>query len=264
MVGFTNWSEWSQCSGDCEGYGKQTRRRSCEGEVENNLSCVGPTIEVRNCELNCSKERRGPCNPNIFPKNVRANGCSYEFHSLADWTAAQETCKANGGKLWEPTSATEYSNVINAAETQANTNLGHCRWWLGFFNWNDGTPDSTDTYLSSTVTSPATAAPFHNEPTPRNGVKSNFITVNDGNDGGTQNCVQTWNSWNYWLDTRCDVQNDFICQKCPPPCSCSFNNVSYPCGSVIKKSPHCCTTTICNKQGVIEENQLRGKVRYHR
>ena len=257
VVGFSDWSEWSQCSGNCRGYGRQTRSRTCEGPIENNLSCVGPTKEVRNCELNCADTRQASCNPNSFPKDVQARGCSYDFHGPKNWNAAQETCKANGGKLWEPASETEYEDVVTAAEAKANGYLGNCRWWLGLFNWNDGSPNSVDAYLSSTVTSPPTTGPLHSEPTPINGVISSFIKVYDGNDGGSQNCVHTQSGWNHWYDRHCDVNNDFICQKCPPPCTCSFNNILYPCGSKIKISPHCCTTMVCNKEGVIEEQAIR-------
>merc|ERR1719483_35147 len=121
-----------------------------------------------------------------------------------NWNRAQLFCGMLwNGKLWEPVNAAEYAAVINAAETQANHALGTCRWWLGLFNWNDGSPNSVDAYLSSTVTSPLTTAPDHDEPIPRNGVISNFITVTDGNDGGNQNCVHTSFSWQSWRDYFC-------------------------------------------------------------
>ena len=127
------------------------------------------------------------------------------------------------------------------------------------FNWNDGTPDSTDAYLSSTVIAPPTVPPSHGEPSPRNGVISNFITVHDGQDGGGQNCVHTTFNWLSWRDLPCTSSLPFICQECPPPCSCSYNGVSYPCGSTIERDPHCCSSLVCNMKGIIVKDQLKGK-----
>merc|ERR1712106_684431 len=260
LVGFSPWTEWTECQGACEGQGRSTRERSCVADIVDELSCSGPTKQFRNCESHCGDVRvsNNNCNSAIFPKNVMVPGypCTYHFLPEKTWNDAQEKCRsAFGGKLWEPANSAEYNAVINAAESQVGSGLGSCRWWLGLFNWNDGSPNSVDAYLSSTVTAPPTTALDHNEPSPRNGVISNFITVNDGNDGGNQNCVNTY-TWNTWIDSYCTAELPFICQSCPPPCSCTFNNASYPCGSIVERKPHCCSDMVCNKEGIIEENQL--------
>ena len=203
------------------------------------------------------------CDPSKFPKNVEATDypCTYNIMPAMDWNAAQGVCsKEFGGKLWEPANEAEYEAVVNAAESQANYALGSYRWWLGLFNWNDGSPDSVDAYLSSTVTAPPTAAPDHDEPIPRNGVVSNFITVNDGNDLGTQNCVHTYSTWQYWLDDQCTRKNPYICQTWPPPCNCNLNGVSYPCGTIIKRTPHCCSDMICNHEGTIADQMIGNEI----
>ena len=243
--------------------GRSTRDRSCVSDITDELSCIGPTKQVKNCEVACQQISisNQNCHFSKFPHTIRVPHypCTYNFLPAMDWNEAQQVCGEKfGGKLWEPVNEAEYAAVVNAAESQTNTGLGSCRWWLGLFNWNDGSPDSVDCYLSSTVTAPPTTAPDHDEPTPRNGVISNFITVNDGNDNGNQNCVHTFSTWNSWLDDYCTRPNPSICQSCPPPCSCTFNGVSYPCGSIIKRKPHCCSDMICNQQGTITEDEMLG------
>merc|ERR1719392_213336 len=119
-----------------------------------------------------------------------------------NWEDAQKMCGQMGGKLWEPRTEAEYSAVVTAVDSKTGGVAGRCMWWLGLFNWNDGSPDSEDAYLASTVTSPPATPPNYNEPSPRNGVISTFLTVTDGNDLGTQNCVHTF-GWNYWPDNKC-------------------------------------------------------------
>ena len=262
VVEFSTWSEWTRCEGDCEG-GKSTRERTCIADITDELGCNGPTKQVKNCEISCEADemaRQMQIKCTLEQVNVQGYPCTYYFDpKLSNWDEAQQICKDKyKGKLWEPASEAEYSAVVTAVDGQTNGEAGRCSWWLGLFNWNDGTPDSTECYLSSTVTDPPTAPPNHEEPSPRNGVISSFITVNDGQDGGTQNCVHTRGGfgWNQWRDLRCRTGLPFICQSCPPPCSCSFNNVSYPCGSTIKTNPHCCSEMVCNKQGIIEDIQV--------
>ena len=116
----------------------------------------------------------------------------------------------------------EYEKVIAAAERQVNSAMSTCQWWLGLFNWNDGSPNSVDAYLSSSEN--ATIAPNHNKPNggPTGNI-SNFITVRDGNDGGTQNCVHTNYNWFAWRDDKCTKSLPFICQTCSPPTGKTFS-----------------------------------------
>jgi len=267
LIGFSSWSEWTDCRADCskDMVGTSTRERSCEEDILDELSCTGPTKQVRNCEVECEHEHELEIRNNHCPlvENVKAKGypCTYHFvNQKLSWDDAQKFCKARyNGKLWEPGTEPEYNAVINTAESKAGKPLGSCQWWLGLFNWNDGSPNSVAAYLSSTVTAPPTIGPQHNEPSPndpRNGAISNFITVTDGNDSGEQNCVHTSYNWNNWRDHNCILMKNFICQSCPPPCFCSYNNVAYPCGSTIKRNPHCCSDLICNSNGIIVEKQL--------
>ena len=246
--------------------GKSSRERSCVSDVSDDLTCIGPTVQTENCELHCESNppTNQTCDPSKFPKNVEVKGfpCKYHFLPAKDWNEAQEDCSDSfDGKLWEPANSMEYSAVIDAAEERVDTKLGVCSWWLGLFNWNYwGVPENIDTYLSSSVITPTSfVAPNHNEPYEGpNGVISNFIRVEDGKDGGAENCVHTTLHWLSWRDKSCLHNLPYICQECAHPCSCNFNGMSFPCGSIIKTKPHCCSNLICDHEGTVVDGEILG------
>ena len=149
MVGFSPWSEWTRCEGGCEG-GRSTRERSCTADITDDLSCNGPTKQIRNCETSCeanSLQRQQGCPQEEV--NVEGNPCTYHFIPIElSWVTAQAICHKMGGKLWEPASEAEYSAVVNAVDSQTGGAAGGCEWWLGLFNWNINWLDtSEDAYL---------------------------------------------------------------------------------------------------------------------
>jgi len=273
-LGFSEWTEWSACTGVCDVdmSGQSYRERTCSSDITDPLSCSGPTREVRPCELedcsppasrgtNCNVQVEG-CDTSTFPTNVKVLGypCKYHFvDPCASWHDAQTACKNNFfGKLFEPANKAEYAAVLSAAEAQAQSSLGGCRWWLGLFNWNYGAKTSKQTFLSSLLKKAATG-PYYQEPSPQPmSATSNFITVNDGADNN-ENCVHTkrgdWNSWN---DLNCDDQRlNFICQSCPSTCNCQHDGALYPCGSIIKSDAESCSHLLCSQEGkVLKEQQF--------
>merc|ERR1711892_197191 len=273
-LGFSDWSEWSECEGVCDldMSGQSYRERTCSSDINDDLSCSGPTRQVRPCEMeNCpSSSSRGTncndivegCDPATFPTNVKVLGypCKYHFvDPCATWHDAQTACQNNFfGKLWEPANKAEYAAVLSAAEAQAQTSLGGCRWWLGLFNWNYGAPYSKETFLSSLLPISATS-PYYPEPSPRpNSAISNFITVKDGADNN-ENCVHTKKgNWNLWNDLNCDGKRlNFICQSCPSVCTCQHDGVLYPCGSIIQANAKSCSNLLCTQKGkVVKEQQF--------
>ena len=238
------------------------------------LSCSGPTREIKPCELEdcplsgvgsngCSSPVEG-CSSDLFPTHVKVLGypCKYHFVTpCATWHDARMICKNNFfGKLFEPANKEEYAAVLNAAEAEANTKLGGCRWWLGFHNWNYEHQNGRrkETFFSSLLTTPATS-PYYQEPVPRpEAPTSEFITVDDGSDNN-ENCVHTKRgNWNAWNDLNCDDERlNFICQSCPAECTCQHDGVLYPCGALIRADAQSCSHLMCSAQGrVISKQQF--------
>ena len=106
------------------------------------------------------------CDPSTFPTNVKVLGypCKYHFvDPCATWHDAQTACKNNFfGKLFEPANRAEYAAVLSAAEAQAQSSLGGCRWWLGLFNWNYGSQNLEESFYSSLPAKAATG-PYYQE-----------------------------------------------------------------------------------------------------
>ena len=124
------------------------------------------------------------------------------FSDKVDMHTAQRVCEQNGGKLFEPQSATEMNAILHYYFENI---------WIGI---HDKTSEGHFTYMDGRQISYTNWA--HGEP-------NNYDVY--GNGGG-EDCVEAWgnygghnHSWGYkippgkWNDVPCSLKLAFVCEE---------------------------------------------------
>ncbi len=136
----------------------------------------------------------------VGPKEVSFYDCALS------WSAAQEHCRLDGGKLWEPDNRQEYEEVFhaigyNSATREGPSFLFDCAHkWTGFLNLED---HGKDAHFASTL------------------LNANWLQLDE--DNPEDDCVDIYflgEQWQ-WGDLPCERELPFICETvktCTLPC----------------------------------------------